>query len=114
MLAGAGLQHGTRVFITQLRIPDDAGNGANGQAMPGFAVHAKNADGVGYGEHFKIQRQGMDGKALLQKCARLENVTHAALPFVEVHSSGNYAREGRAGQDKKVLELERVPSATRS
>ena len=68
MVTGTGLQLGARVLSTQLRIPDDASNGANGQAMPGFAVHTKNADGVGQGEQFKSQRQGVDGKALLQKC----------------------------------------------
>ena len=69
MVTGTGLQFGARVFFTQFRIPDDASNGSNGQAVPGFAVQAKNADGVGNGEHFETQRQGVDGKALLQKCA---------------------------------------------
>ena len=50
VVTGTGPQLGARTFRAQLRIPDDASNGANGQAMPGFAVHAKNADGAGRGE----------------------------------------------------------------
>ena len=65
MTAGTGPQLGARAFFTPLRVPDDTGNGSNGQAMPGFAIHAKDADGVGQGEQFEIQRKGVNGKALL-------------------------------------------------
>jgi hypothetical protein len=77
MVADTGPQLGARAFFAPFRVPDDAGNGSNGQAMPGFAIHAKDADGVGQGEQFEIQRKGVNGKALLQECAGLENVTHA-------------------------------------
>lgn len=79
MLAGTGFQLGACVFFAPLRVPDDAGNGSNGQTMPGFAIHAKDADGVGWGEQFEIQRKGVNGKALLQKCAGLKNVTHVSI-----------------------------------
>ena len=103
MVTGTGLELGARVFFTQLRIPDDASNGSNGQAMPGFAVHAKDTDGVGHGEQFHIQRQGVDGKALLQKCAGLKNVTHAVMPVVDVYSSGTQVPETRSDRDKQAL-----------
>lgn len=76
MVAGTGPQLGARAFLAQFRIPHDASNGSNRQAMPGFTVHAKDTDGIGHGEQFHVQRQGVDGKALLQECAGLKNVTH--------------------------------------
>lgn len=79
MLVGTGFQLGARAFFAPFRVPDDAGNGLNGQAMPGLAIHAKDADGVGQGEQFEIQRKGVNGKALLQKCAGLKNVTHTSV-----------------------------------
>ena len=65
MMGGTGSQPRAGAFLGQLRIPDDASNGSNSQAVARFAIHAQNADRVGDGEHFKIQRQGMDGKTLL-------------------------------------------------
>lgn len=116
MVAGTGLQLRARAFFTALRVPDDARNGSNGQAMPGFAVHAKDADGVGHGEQFEIQRKGVNGKALLQECAGLKNVTHRVLPFDDVHSFGGWALEARLGQAGKnrFPGCELVPVATQS
>lgn len=101
MVVDAAPQLGARAFFTPFRVPDDAGNGSNGQAMPGFAIDAKDADGVGQGEQFETQRKRVNGKALLQKCAGLKNVTHTMLPIVDVRLSGSQGPEVRLGQDKK-------------
>lgn len=55
VVAGTGFQLGARALFAPLRVSDDARNGSNGQAMPGFTVHAKDADGAGHGEQFEIQ-----------------------------------------------------------
>ena len=112
MAAGTCPQLGTRAFFAPLRVPDDACNGSNGQTMPGFAVHAKDADGVGYGEQFEIQRKGVNGKALLQKCAGLKNVTHTVLPFVAVHSSRSQERDWVRSRENRLPGCELVPVAT--
>lgn len=114
MAAGTGPQLGARAFFAPFRVPDDARNGSNGQTMPGFAVHAKDADGVGHGEQFEIQRKGVNGKALLQKCAGLKNVTHTVLSFVDVHSSGNRERNWVRSRENRLPGCELVPVAARS
>jgi len=65
MVGDTGRQFRGGTIFVSFRIANETGDGANGQAMPRFAMNTRNADFVGQREHFHPQCQGMDGKALL-------------------------------------------------
>ena len=58
MVVDAGPQLGARAFFTPFRVPDDAGNGSNGQAMPDLQLMQKMPMVSGRVNSLKLSERG--------------------------------------------------------